>query len=309
VLKVNKVFFVNRSLPHPLPYQGSKRKLAPLIGEYIPHKIDTWYEPFAGSIAMTIWAASRDIAKRYVIGDSLEPINHLWDAIINHPQSVSERYAQIWEGQTEFNPTYFNEVRSRYNAERDPIDMLYLICRCVKNAVRFNRHGAFTQSADKRRLGMRPEKMADAIKSVSSLLKGKIEIRSGDWMDTTSDADFGDYVYLDPPYLGTSIGRDKRYAHQMEQDKLIEGLESLISRKVRFGLSYDGMTGGREYGPALPESLGMTRLLLHAGVSSQATLIGKKEETLESLYIWPSIATENNTIIFPETSRQASLAL
>lgn len=296
------------NLPHPLPYQGSKRKLAPVIGDYIPTEIDTWYEPFAGSIAMTIWAASRGLAQHYVIGDSLEPISQLWDAIINNPETVADKYASVWEGQKSDNPTYFNEVRSRYNSERDPVDMLYLICRCVKNAVRFNRHGAFTQSADKRRLGMRPEKMALAVRGVSSMLRGKVEIRVGDWLDTVKDASEGDYVYLDPPYLGTSIGRDKRYAHQMEQDRLIYGLESLIARNVRFGLSYDGMTGDREYGPPLPDRLGMTRLLLHAGVSSQATLIGKKEETLESLYVWPSIEAENNTIIRRETSLQTSLA-
>ena len=36
-------------IPHPIPYQGSKRGLAPLIGGYVPDDIDVWYEPFAGS--------------------------------------------------------------------------------------------------------------------------------------------------------------------------------------------------------------------------------------------------------------------
>lgn len=44
-------------LPHPIPYQGSKRKLAPMIDDYLPDGIDTFYEPFAGSAAMTIYAA------------------------------------------------------------------------------------------------------------------------------------------------------------------------------------------------------------------------------------------------------------
>lgn len=37
-------------LPHPIPYQGSKRVLAPLIGHYVPDRIRTWYEPFAGPV-------------------------------------------------------------------------------------------------------------------------------------------------------------------------------------------------------------------------------------------------------------------
>lgn len=279
----------NLRLPHPLPYQGSKRKLAPTIGRYLPEGVGTWYEPFAGSIAMTIFAASRGIAQKYVIGDSLEAISDLWERIIESPLEVSERYAEIWRGQKEGNFSYFLGVRKRYNEGRDPVDLLYLTCRCVKNAVRFNKQGHFTQSADKRRLGMRPEKMALAVKRISALLKGRTEIRHGDWVNTSEDATETDYVYLDPPYLGTSEGRDNRYANQLTREALIEGLEKLIGRNVPFSLSYDGMTGGREYGPPLPSNLGMSRLLLHAGVSSQATLVGRREETVESLYVWPAL--------------------
>ena len=92
------------------------------------------------------------------------------------------------------------------------------------------------------------------------------------------------------------MGQDKRYAHQIEQDTLISGLQMLIEREVPFSLSYDGMTGGREYGPALPDELGMTRLLLHAGISSQATLNGRKEETVESLYVWPELPQHDSEL-------------
>ena len=299
-------------LPHPLPYQGSKRKLAPMIGTFVPRTVNTWYEPFAGSIAMTIWAASNEVGSRFIIGDSLSAISELWDSIINNPERVARRYNELWCGQEDNGTDYFNAIRERYNSERDPVDLLYLTCRCVKNAVRFNKHGAFTQSVDKRRLGMRPEKMEASIGKVSALLKGRTEIRCGDWLETCSDASCGDYVYLDPPYLGTSIGRDKRYANQMCRDTLIDGLTSLIDRRVRFSLSYDGMTGDREYGPPLPSELGMSRVLLHAGVSSQSTLVGRREDTIESLYVWPPVADHidlSKPLRELEDSRQFSLAV
>ena len=286
-------------LPHPIPYQGSKRNLAPLIDRYLPCKIDTWYEPFAGSAAMTIWAASKGLAKNYVIADSLAPIAELWTAIINSPLETSAKYQQVWGEQARAGADYFNLVREQYKSNRDPVDLLYLICRCVKNAVRFNRHGVFTQSVDKRRLGMHPDKMRASILGVSMLLRGKTQVRAGDWLDTVRDAQDNDFVYMDPPYLGTSVGRDKRYAEQMGRERLINGIKDLLDRDVRFGLSYDGMTGTREYGPPLPESLGMTRLLLHAGLSSQATLLGLKEETIESLYLSPGLASPSQVIIRP----------
>lgn len=300
---------MSRKLPHPIPYQGSKRKLAPMIHPFIPTGIDTFYEPFAGSAAMTLYAAHHGLARRFVIGDCLEPIIDLWRAIIEEPDKAVARYTEVWEGQREDNTDYFNSIRERYNREHDPIDLLYLICRCVKNAVRFNAAGRFTQSADKRRLGMAPEKMRDAITGASFLLKGKTELRKGDWLLTTQDATAQDFVYMDPPYLGTTVGRDKRYHQQLELEKLIAGLDSLNKRSIRFALSYDGMTGNKEYGPPLPDHLGMTRLLLHAGRSSQATLQGKDDETIESLYLSGNLQAPEKKVYEQPKGLQQALTL
>ena len=232
-------------LPHPIPYQGSKRKLAPIIGRYIPDGVETFFEPFAGSAAMTIYAAYHRRAARFVVGDSLESMVLLLRSIVVEPEQTARRYREIWEGQRDGGHGFFNEVRDRYNEERDPVDLLYLICRCVKNAVRFNGGGRFTQSVDKRRLGMHPDKMQSAIMGVSSILRHRTEFHVGDWQETIAGAGTGDFVYLDPPYLGTSIGRDKRYHQQLMQEELIAGLEELRRREVPLALSYDGMTGGR----------------------------------------------------------------
>lgn len=277
-------------IPHPIPYQGSKRSLAPIIGQHVPDGIDSWYEPFAGSAAMALWVARHRKARRIILGDSLPPLMQLWDAILREPRRTAARYEEIWTGQAADDAGYFNRVRDRFNTGRDPVDLLYLLCRCVKNAVRFNARGNFTQSVDKRRLGMHPAKMRRAIEGASDLLRGRTEIRTGDWLDTLADAGPEDFVYMDPPYFGTSMGRDKRYAEWMTPERLIGGLASLNARGVRFALSYDGSCGGKAYGPPLPGSLGMTHLHLHAGRSSQATLNGGTEETVESLYLHGGLA-------------------
>ncbi len=278
------------TLPHPIPYQGSKRKLASTIGLYFPPTIGTFYEPFAGSAAMTIYAAFNQRAARFVIADSLDPLVTLLRAMVESPETTASRYRAVWLGQKTGDSEYFNRIRQRYNERRDHVDLLYLICRCVKNSVRFSKYGRFTQSADKRRLGMHPKRMETAILGTSSILRGRVEFRVGDWLDTTADAGSTDFLYMDPPYSGTSVGRDKRYHQQMRRDDLITGLRSLRARDIRFALSYDGATGGRRYGPPLPKDLGLTQLLIQAGRSSQATLNGRKEETLESLYLTPELS-------------------
>jgi DNA adenine methylase len=35
------------SIPHPIPYQGSKRQLAPAVLRYFPAGVQTLFKPFA----------------------------------------------------------------------------------------------------------------------------------------------------------------------------------------------------------------------------------------------------------------------
>jgi len=56
-----------------------------------------------------------------------------------------------------------------------------------------------------------------------------------------------------------------------------------------FAVSYDGRTGQKRFGTDLPESLGLVRLEIKAGRSSQATLLGRRDITYESLYLSPTL--------------------
>lgn len=44
-------------VPHPIPYQGSKRNLAKQILSFFPNDTRVLFEPFAGSAAISIAAA------------------------------------------------------------------------------------------------------------------------------------------------------------------------------------------------------------------------------------------------------------
>ena len=82
------------------------------------------------------------------------------------------------------------------------------------------------------------------------------------------------------------------------------------SRNIPFALSYDGMTGGRPYGEPLPASLYDSRVMLNAGVSTQSTLNGRVEDTVESLYVsLPSNRRTTDLIIADtETPRYLEMA-
>ena len=273
------------ALPHPIPYQGSKRQLAARICAHMPTKVATLYEPFAGSAAVTIYAASRSLANHFVIGDISAPLAQLLSMMINDPHRVVSGYRQHWIRGVNQGIDYFYEVRDDFNARQDPIDLLYLTCRAVKNSVRYSARGRFTQSVDKRRKGTHPDTIRKSIAGLSGLLRGRSTVMEGDWRDTLESASPDDFVYLDPPYEGVSTGRDRRYVCQLHRSELTEGLTDLNSRNIPFALSYDGMTGGKAYGEPLPASLYDSRFMLNAGVSTQSTLNGRVENTVESLYV------------------------
>lgn len=127
--------------------------------------------------------------------------------------------------------------------------------------------------------------MRHELLAASMLLGKQTTAVWADFETTLIDATSADLVYLDPPYEGTTTGDNKRYHQGLDRERLITVLENLNRRNVPFLLSYDGQCGDKVYGSELPASLHLTRLELNAGRSSQATLNGREEVTIESLYV------------------------
>jgi DNA adenine methylase len=273
-------------IPHPIPYQGSKRRLADVILRHAPASVERFVEPFAGSAAVTLAAARRAMAQRYIIGDSLASLVDVWEAILRRPVWLADKYERLWEARD------YLQVRNSFNRSGGPAELLYLLARCVKNAVRFNADGGFNQSADRRREGMRPAKMRAQIQLAHELLATSASTFSGDYSALLDEADRRDFVYMDPPYQGVS-GRDSRYFQQLELDRLLYNLDRLNARGVPYLLSFDGVCGARTYGVELPKELKLTRMWVNAGRSSQATLNGRDEHTVESLYLSPAMQKAN----------------
>ncbi len=283
----------------PIAYQGSKRRLAPHILDHIPDGTRTLIEPFCGSAAVSLAALHAGKVARVQLNDSLEPLAALWRAVVETPDQLADAYARLWHAQLADPRAYYDRVRAQYNRRpqranasgvNEPARLLYLLARCVKNAVRFNGDGEFNQSPDTRRLGTRPERMRRHIAAAAALLAGRATITAGDYAARLPRATPRDVVYLDPPYQGTSGARDPRYHRQLELDRLVDDLARLVARRVPVIVSFDGRCGDRRYGAALPAHLGLVHLELHAGRSTQATLHGRAADTVESLYVSPELA-------------------
>ena len=277
------------SIPQIIQYQGSKRLLAPLILQYFPKHARKLWEPFSGMAAITIAAAKQRKADTYHLNDINMPLVKILQATVERPQQLLDEYTIIWEEQVSYSggaEQHFYKIRDEFNTGRqDAARLLYLIARCVKGAVRYGSDGKFNQSPDKRRHGTKPSLLRSRLYEISALLCGKTTFSAVDYREIFEQAEPGDLVYMDPPDQGVSNVRDKRYFSGVPREEFAIALEILNRKKINFLISYDGSCGDKTYGEELPAELGCHKILLHAGYSSQATLLGRKEETVEALYV------------------------
>jgi DNA adenine methylase len=280
---------VLEGVPHALPYQGSKRALAHAIVPMLPTDIDALVEPFCGSAAVAVGALYARATPAVVLRDVNRPLIELWRRIIDDPAGLAADYQRLWDDGTVDPARQYAVVRERFNAAHRPADLLYLLARCVKAAIRYNTRGEFNQGADNRRLGADPSRMRLRLYRTSALLTGRSVISAGDYTDSLQAAGPHAVVYLDPPYQGTSGPGDSRYLCGLGREAFAAALQRAIDVGTSFIVSYDGSTGGRTYGDDLPAELGLLHLHVIAGTSSQSTLSGEAEQTIESLYLSPAL--------------------
>lgn len=280
---------MNGKIPHIVQYQGSKRILAPQILRFMPDRFNRLIEPFAGMAAISVATAYENRTNNFHINDLNGPLVRMLQFAIERPRELLDAYSKVWEEQFRYGDEHvqhFYVVRERFNnGEETPENMLYLLARCVKGAVRYGKNGKFNQSPDKRRHGTNPKTLAPNLYSISRLLNGKATFSSLDYHDVLEISQPGDLVYMDPPYQGVSNVRDNRYYAGVPFGEFAESIKILERKGVDYLISYDGECGGKEYGEELPSSLRCRKFMLNAGLSSQALLLGKKSTTFEALYI------------------------
>lgn len=277
------------SVPHPMPYQGSKRNLAAQILNYFPRDAARLIEPFVGSAAVSLAALHKGKVSSVILGDADRALIDLWNAIVTNPDELGNKYAALWTEQNGQERTFYDDVRSEFNRAPRADYLLFLLARCVKAAIRYNAKGQFNQSPDNRRKGTRPDTIRKHLLAASSLLASRSQMIASDYRETLQLACPSDIVYLDPPYQGVCQNRDPRYKSKVAFDEFVNVLGDLNRRHISFIVSYDGKTGAKSHGKHLPDTLNLNRLELAAGRSAQATLLGQDASTVESLYLSPAL--------------------
>lgn len=281
-----------RSVVPPLfKWTGSKRSQAASIMDLMP-PYERYFEPFVGGGAVLYHAATPGSAA----GDLYGPLIELWQLVQSEPERLVDDYRRQWTllqeeldrlgdgwktAADELIPIYYYQVRDRFNAEPNPLDLNFLLRTCVNGIVRFNSAGQFNNSFHLSRRGMQPERFAKSVAAWNPRLQG-VRFVCQDYEATVAEARPGDFVYFDPPYAGNQ----QRYTQNLDCERFFAVLEGLNRRGVRWALSFDGRRGSQDLTYAVPRELYRRQVYLASGNSAvHKVLNGPVEAVQESLYL------------------------
>jgi DNA adenine methylase len=208
----------------PVKCQGIKTKLVPFIFRSIRWQEQTdgrWVEPFVGSGVVVLNLAP----ERALLSDTNAHIIRLYRAIQCGDltkTSLHEFLSQEGTKLEEAGSDHYYEVRERFNRLGSPYDFLFLNRSCFNGVMRFNRRGQFNVP-----FGHKPQrftrayitKILNQVSWAAKQMRGKDwEFRVASWQETMAQAGEGDFVYLDPPY----IGRHTDYYGQWSEADAVE---------------------------------------------------------------------------------------
>jgi len=264
------------AVPSLLKWTGSKRSQAERIASIVPPH-DRYFEPFIGGGAILFYFARQGAQA----SDIYAPLIGFWKLVRDEPKKLVNNYALQWKLLQEDLPGYFYVVRERFNKEERPEDLNFLMRTCVNGIVRFSKKGEFNNSFHLSRRGMLPEKFRDIVMEWSRRLFG-VDFHVRDYAEAFEQAMPGDFIYIDPPY----IGNKQRYIGDLDVERFYIELDKLNRRSVKWALSFDGSRGERDYKTILPADIYKRVIDLESGYSAVAKVLnGPIEQVTESLYL------------------------
>lgn len=259
-----------------IKWSGSKRNVASNLAALVPPH-ERYYEPFVGGGAMIPHVRPQT----GYIGDIIPELMALWKMIRDRPFELASGYERHWTQLATRGHEYYYLVRDEFNLTRDPVALLFLSRTCVNGLIRFNMAGEFNNSLHHTRPGISPARLAAIIEEWSSRIRG-LHMEASDYRETTASARKGDFVFLDPPYVGT---RGRYRPDVFDYSALVGELERLTSRGVRWMLTLDGSAGERIYTTEGPRVPAVRQAQVDSGHSPFTRLMKTSlDDVLESVY-------------------------
>lgn len=204
------------SSPKPfLRWPGGKRKLAADVVEML--------------------GADVKGASHMLLTDVNEPLMALWRAVSSEPEALLAALRSLPR-----TPEGYLKVRADGNAKTTPSTTLYLNLFAFNGLQRVNSKGHNNVPCDAVRLAkLDIDAVARNVLSVSKSLRqlvNTVDFIAADFETTMARASSGDFVYCDPPYIGTFTGYSGRFGVD-EHVKLWQAAVAATMRGARVVIS------------------------------------------------------------------------
>lgn len=219
-----------RAKAPPIKIQGIKTKLVPWIADAISWSgRGRWIEPFLGSGAVALNVAP----PRALLCDTNEHVIRFYSAIQNGsltPEHARHYLQEEGERLLHIGEAHFYAIRERFNAQKEPLDLLFLNRSCFNGIMRFNKKGNFNVPFCRKPERFRQAlvtKICNQIAWARERMYGKDwTFKCQPWRETLREAQRDDFVYLDPPYFGRHTDYYNQWT-ESEADALSHAIKSL----------------------------------------------------------------------------------
>lgn len=230
---------------------GGKRQLLPKLHSFMPEKYNRYYEPFIGGGALLFSLAP----KNAVINDFNADLINLYQIVKSNPKELLEQLDKHAANNTK---EYYLAIRKldRSDAINQLSDVekaariLYMLKVDFNGLYRVNKKGEFNVPYGR----YKNPKISDheTIMSVSNYFnQANVKIMQGDFANAVEDAQTGDFVYFDPPYVPVNLTSSfTSYTSEgfnlKEQERLRDLFFTLDKRGVKVMLSNSDVPTVRE---------------------------------------------------------------
>jgi DNA adenine methylase len=212
-----------------LKWAGGKSQLIAELNARAPEKYNKYIEPFFGSGALFF----NLLPEKAVISDSNPELVNLYQCLAKDPYKIIS-FLKTFKNDSIF----FYELRAKDAKRLNPYfaaaRTIYLNKTCFNGLYRVNKKGQFNVPFGKHRNPKICDE--DGIIAASIALQG-VKIIKGDYKTVLrNEAEPGDYIFLDPPYLPISKYSDfKRYTKEQFYDEDHQELAEEIMRLHNLG--------------------------------------------------------------------------
>lgn len=208
-----------------IKYVGSKQRIAKKLISFFPSEIETYWEPFCGSLSVYLELCKTKTIniQEYRLSDGNKDVVGLYNA---KKEDLINTYTLLYH-HVGNDKSKWDDVVKLFNATKDPCLFFYLIMTSYHGLIRYNKKGGFN-AAFNYICVTHPSKLRD--------IPDFPKVECCDFLEILSFVKPNDFIYLDPPYIGSDMNA---YTGKFDLNKLFWFVDRLDRIGAKWALSFN----------------------------------------------------------------------